>query len=107
MGWCSWLTSDLRRERNEDGVLQWATRQLHQRRWVVVARDAIRVQAETLAATVDQRPFAVVLDPNANRSHGAAASAAPITWKVVNMNAPEATGAMVAMSGAERVRHHR
>ncbi len=55
---------------------------------------------------MDQRPFAVILDPNANGPHGAAASAATITRKVVDMNAPEAMGAVIAMSGAECLGHH-
>jgi hypothetical protein len=71
---------------------------------VVVAGDAVQVHLATAGAAVDERPLAVAPDVDGDRFHGRVAVGLPVTGHVVvDVAAPEAGRAVVAVGGAGRV----
>jgi hypothetical protein len=67
---------------------------------LVVAGDAVGFEDATGAAAVDEGPFAVTFDPDADGFHGAAANGGAVAGGVIDMEGPEAPAAMVAVGGA-------
>jgi len=49
---------------------------------------------------MDQDPFARTPHRDTYRFHGGAAVGAPISWAVIDMDAPQACGAVVAVGSA-------
>src|SRR5690349_1767568 len=77
-------------------------RELHQRVRVVVAGDAVQAHGRAGLAAVHERPLAVVAHGDGDRLHRAHAARPPVTRDVVEVPAPEAARAVVAVPGARR-----
>jgi hypothetical protein len=73
---------------------------LHEGHGVVVARHAVTVNDAALFAAVDQHPFAVLAQGNGDRLHFAAAAGGAVAGNVVEVDAPEAVWAVIAVPGA-------
>jgi hypothetical protein len=72
----------------------------HQGPGVVVAGDAVALEFSASGAAVDDGPFAVAADPDGDGLHGGAAGGGVVAGGVIDVEAPEAPGAMVAMARA-------
>src|SRR2546423_14956831 len=75
--------------------------QSHHRPGTVVARDAIGAQHAAALAAMNNCPFAIRPHPDRNRLHAARADTAAITWRVVEMQAPQTMRAMIPMPRAK------
>src|SRR5215218_3455148 len=91
----------------EGWLRERSDRQAHERQRVVVAGDAIEVHGVASAAAMDERPFAVVANADRDRRHrGGAVRAAVAGHVVVEVLAPQAVGAVVAVLGARRIQRY-
>ena len=90
----------------ERRLCQWAYRQSHQHERIVVAGDAVEVHDATPAATVDEHPLAVTAHADRHRLHRGAAVGRPVARDVVEMPAPQAIRAVVAVRRSRRVGRH-
>jgi hypothetical protein len=90
----------LQRERRPG---QRPDREAHQHERVVVAGDPVDVDGRAGGAAVHERPLAVLADGYADRLHRARALGGAVAGGVVDMAAPQAVGAVVAVLGARRV----
>src|SRR4051795_4093351 len=90
---------DLQRERRR---VQRPVRQPQQRVCVVVAGDAVQAHRRARLAAVHERPFAVLAHRDGDRLHRPGAARAPVAGYVVEVPAPEAARAVVAVPGARR-----
>ena len=82
-------------------------RQVHERERVVVAGDAVQAHGVAPAAAVDERPFAVAADADGDRLHRAGAVRGAVAGNVVvEVPAPQAGRAVVAVPRARRVHRH-
>ena len=79
---------------------------MKQRKFLVIARDAIRPYHATADAAMDDRPFAVVMDIDADGCHRPAAGASSIARLDVNVAGPETIGAVIAMLRTDRAGRH-
>src|SRR5262249_34275903 len=69
---------------------------------IVVAGCAVQIELATAAAAVDEQPFAVAADGDAQRLHQRPAFGRAVTRRVVEVPAPQAQRAVVPMAGAGR-----
>src|SRR3954468_17135222 len=82
--------------------LQGPPRQLQQRVRVVVARDAVEPHGRARVAAVHERPLAVLADGDGDGLHRAGARGRPVSGHLVEVPAPEAARAVIAVPGARR-----
>lgn len=68
--------------------------------WIVIARDPIGPQDATPGATVNDGPLAIGANPDGNGFHLPAASTLTISWGVVDVAAPQAEWAVIAVFSA-------
>lgn len=71
-----------------------------QRRFIIVPRDAIRLECPTSTASMNNRHIPVASLPEGDRFHDAAAETSPVAYGDVDMKAVQTAGAMVAFPGA-------
>lgn len=70
----------------------------HQEHRIVVRGNPVAAQFATLPATMDKRPFAALANPNGDGFHNRAASGGPVSRRVVEVDAVQAIGAVVAVT---------
>jgi len=74
--------------------------QTQEEQGAVVSGRPIEVNGVTGSAAVDEDPFAGTSHRDGHRLHGGAAVGAPISGAIIDMDAPQAGGAVVAVGGA-------
>ena len=102
------VDASLRRERSQLGQAvegerrlgDGADREADEQQRVVVARGAVEVELVAAGAPVDEQPFAVAPDRDAQRLHQGTAVGGAVAGRVVDVTAPQAERAVVAMPGA-------
>lgn len=70
---------------------------------MIVAGNTIHADHAATLTTMQQRPFAIIADGDADRFHPTMTFAHPIAALPVNMQAPEAMRAVVAMPRSRRL----
>ena len=85
---------------------QRSSRQAHQRPFIVIARDAVRVDRAALRTAMDHRPLAVTLDPHTDRFHRRPAASAAITRRIIDVTTPQTERTVIAMSRPVRLLEH-
>lgn len=78
-----------------------ALRQAQQHRRIVVPGDAVRPHQIAPMTPMNDGPLAVWTNPDGDRFHRATAGALTIARGSVDVTAPEALGAVIAMLGTE------
>lgn len=96
------MSESLERVQGEGGGGQRSHGQSDEGQFVIVAGDAVEADAAAGSAAMDERPFAVASGGHGDGFHLAAATGGAIAGVTVQVYAPEAVGAMVAVPGAGR-----
>ena len=87
----------LQMTQREGRLRQRLYRQAHEQCWVVIGSHPVGVEYAAELAAVDNGPFAALSYPYRHWLHGAAALGGPVTGFIVQVDAGQAVGAVVAV----------